>query len=152
MSPTLPRALTLALLVSAGAARADAASPCYARSYEAAHLGAHPRQRVEAVWLALSREPAPADVGNASVWDLTVRIGTETFNGSAVCRGGICLVEGDGGGFSLRPVGRTLELRVGARLALEGDHSFSPDLGQSADDRVFRLDPAPAARCAALRP
>jgi hypothetical protein len=122
--------------------------PCYARTYDAKHLAAHPRQRLKSISLAA------AGHGNEDELRYAFRLksGTDHYTGLAVCRprgkGAHCLVEGDGGDFSLAPAGGGLRLTVGQRWIVEGAHGFSPDLARGGDDRIVLLRRAQPAACA----
>jgi hypothetical protein len=122
--------------------------PCYARAYDAKHFRAHPRQRLKSISLA------GAGHGNENELRYTFRLksGTDHYTGLVVCRprgtGAHCLVEGDGGDFSLAPATGGLRLTVGERWSAEGARGFSPDLARGGDDRVVILRRAPSAACA----
>ncbi|OLP52699.1 hypothetical protein BJF92_14940 [Rhizobium rhizosphaerae] len=120
---------------------------CFARHYTMSHLSAHPRQRVKAVWLS-HEDGRTADGGT----ELTIafQIDGTTFGSTAYCKGSRCVLEADQGAFMLQTNGSDLRLAVGSRLSVEGAHGFSPDLGRSMDDRVFRLHPADRSVCAAV--
>ena len=74
----------------------------------------------------------------------------EPFSGLGECRpsgrGAVCLVEGDGGSFTLAPDGGRLRVTI-ERLELEGPKTFADDLAKS-DNRIILLRPAGAAACA----
>ena len=120
--------------------------PCFSRSYDAAHLAAHPDQRVTQLLVRADTE----DMTHSGTKDLlllvdvTVRDGATPYSGVAYCDrvgdGLACLMEGDAGGFSLVPQGKRLLLAVGANgLSFEADDflTLEPDKG---DDRTFLLD------------
>ncbi|HET7714116.1 MAG TPA: hypothetical protein VFK86_00660 [Bauldia sp.] len=126
-------------------------APCYARTYDAKHLAAHPDQKVVHFFLKHSEAegmdpPKSFDLA----FGFRLRDSTDSFSSEAGCAakddGAICAVEGDGGHFRLAPRGDGLLVTVVERLALEGMESFSPDLMES-DDRAFLLHPSPADEC-----
>lgn len=129
-----------------------AADPCFARSYEPAHLARYPSQRVTQIFLKRERVEVRAENGTPR---FTVRLGFRLKGGSdaystlALCtRAGAtanCSGEGDTGAFRLELRGQTLRVAV-ERLEVEGATGSSPDLAAS-DDRLFVLQPAEAAAC-----
>lgn len=128
--------------------------PCYARTYDATHLAAHPDQRVRQFFAT-----ANAAEGNDSngafylAFGFVLRDSDERFSSEARCRpqgaGAACQAEGDGGSFTLAPRPDGLLLAVSDFLAVEGPETFSPDLAGS-DDRAFRLYPSEAGACATI--
>lgn len=129
----------------------DGIPPCYARTYTAEHLAAHPRQKVTQVFLVRSdvddgRPPKSFDVG----FGFRLKGSRDVFAAEAGCvargDGATCTVEGDGGGFTLAPRPDGLLVSVDQRLELEGMESFSPNLYDS-DDREFRLYVSPPEAC-----
>lgn len=147
--------------LASGAAHADqdaaayaSKQQCFMRRYDRKHLAAHPRQTVEAMSLGRSGAAGadPLAKRNNVVLEFAFRIDGETFQGLAYCRRDRCLLEGDGGSFTVHRVRRGLQLSVGEHLSLEGANGFSADLARSADDRAFLLWPAPAAACSAVSP
>ncbi|MBL8531216.1 MAG: hypothetical protein JNK94_05730 [Hyphomonadaceae bacterium] len=130
-----------------------AAGACYARSHDAAHLAAHPQQRVDSFYL---RDAGPAWRPVAGPGQFHVAFGfrlrgtPDVYSGVAACaaegEGATCTVEGDGGAFTLAHDGQSLRLSL-TRLEAEGPNDFSPDLAAS-DDRILVLAPAETAACA----
>ncbi|MBN9023347.1 MAG: hypothetical protein J0H08_14920 [Rhizobiales bacterium] len=118
-------------------------SPCYARTYGADHLVDHPRQVVTRFYVTRSEYD---EAGSARAFDVafgfTLRTMGGAFVGYASCRakgdGAACVVEADGGGFTLSPRPDGLLVSVDGRLEIEGSLGFSPNLHDS-DDREFRL-------------
>lgn len=126
---------------------------CYARTYDAAHLAAHPQQTVMTFFVgAAGPEWAPTETPRHSTVsfgfrivghsDLYSGVGNCAANGDALA----CDVEGDGGQFSIARNGDGLRITL-QRLEVEGAHDFSPDLA-AADNRVMLLSPADASACA----
>lgn len=164
--PMNPRIAPLAALIALapGAALAQGAvferlsggwsgaDPCFARTYEPAHLARYPSQRVTQIFLKRERVEVREENGTPR---FTVRLGfrlkggTDAYSTLAVCtRAGAaadCAGEGDTGAFRLELRGEGVRIAV-ERLEVEGGRSFSPDLAAS-DDRVFLLRPAEAAAC-----
>jgi len=125
---------------------------CYARSYDAAHLAAHPEQRVNSFHLgdASPEWDAVAQGQQFHVaFGFTLTGGADVYSGVAVCEPAgasvRCDVEGDGGSFTLEHEGDALRVAI-ARLEAEGPNDFSGDLAAS-DDTVFVLPPADASAC-----
>ena len=129
-----------------------AGAPCYARVYDAAHLAAHPRQRLTRFVLRESSLGAPL---KSDEFELTFAFNLkrvdDTYQSEAICRDAAvavhCQVEGDGGDFTLRADPSGLLLTVGKFLQVEGSNSFSPDLAVGGDDRVIRLFRVPTEAC-----
>lgn len=154
----------------------DAALPklepvCYGRFYDAAHLRAHPRQKVSSVRLVrdfptirLERSleaQREAEQGRSAYFRLIVTYrdrGSRRFVGPGSCRvaeGAIrCSSDScDGGGFRLRIEDRDTLLigdaSEGAWFTTSGGCAGGEgrSLNEGKDDRVFRLTRMPVARC-----
>ena len=131
----------------------DGVAPCYARTYDDAHLADNPKQRVTRFFLTRSEADGfkpPKSFGVS--FGFTVRGSTDTFAGEAACadkRGGVaCSVEGDGGSFTLDGGARNgVKVTIDQRLVVEGLEGFSPNLAKGGDDRVLLLFPDPAEAC-----
>lgn len=130
-----------------------ASGACYARSYDAAHLAKRPRQTVTHFHLRRA-EPDPLRAQNSSRFTVAfgfwVKDAVDLYATLAECRstaaGAQCLVEGDGGSFTLAQAGNALRVTV-SRMEVEGAKTFSQDLAHS-DNRVMLLYPSNAAACA----
>lgn len=164
--PIRPLSLAGALALTAAAPGASQAAPayetyfggtadrCYARSYDAAHLAAHPKQRVATIGVSSEKSYKGSDQQppREFVLGLAFRMKArgEAFANAAICtpagEGISCYLEGDGGRFALSPSGPALKLTL-ERVEIEGAKSFSPDLAKGGDDRVFLLQRAPMAVC-----
>jgi hypothetical protein len=132
-------------------AKRDGETPCYARTYDAAHLAAHPKQVVRRFFtIANGGEGSDGRGGFYLTFGFVMRDSDEHFAGDAYCKpkgdGAVCHAEGDGGSFTVSPRSDGLLLTVGDFLALEGSETFSTNLAES-DDREFRLYRSPAAEC-----
>ena len=100
----------------------DAAKPaCWARSYDAAHLKAHPKQKVAAIAFTYTPDKTfPEEPQPQPMWDqysevpafnalvvVTLKGGKKALLGSAYCRASDdpkrldCGIDGDGGQFTL---------------------------------------------------
>lgn len=128
---------------------------CYASSYDAAHLAAHPRQKVVEIELDFDAREAESEGNRPSrfVAGLGVRIKgkKDWYTNSLFCNeralGGVdCSLEGDGGAFTLQPSGDGLEMRLDREIAIEGD-DFIEFGGKGSDDNAFILKPAPQSVC-----
>ena len=128
------------------------AAPCYARTYDAKHLAAHPTQRVTRFYVTDSGydNPSTPTAFNAA-FGFMLKGSGDIFESDANCdeiRGGVhCQVEGDSGTFTLEASGDGLRLALGDHLTLEGNESFSPDLAVGGDDSVFLLYRSPPEAC-----
>lgn len=149
---------------------------CFGRTYDAAHLAAHPKQRVTSFHLFRDFTPDPSketpqstpeqlrsEDGEGGIHVTAfVRFRDKAglyFNGLICTRSdGVvrCGIECDGGGFRLRGAGSSLVLDndgfvvVGGCGASEDEQEQSDIVNPGADDKLFRLDPRPVAECRAL--
>lgn len=126
---------------------------CYARAYDAAHLAKRPRQTVTHFHLRRAdTDPLRAQNPGRFIVAFGFRVtnAADLYATLAACRstasGARCLVEGDGGSFTLTPSGDAVRVTV-SRLEVEGAKSFSQDLARG-DNRVMLLYPSNAAACA----
>lgn len=141
------------------------ASGCYARTYDAAHLAAHPRQRVTSMTVArMTAFRGPKETwsveGDYLILRLTLRgKGPKRATGGATCSGlteegrlrcwsDVC----DGGSLQVTaaPGGR-LRLTLDS-FALSGCGGEEEDAGEvvlsaASDDTAFLLDPLPPDQC-----
>ena len=134
---------------------AQSGSPCYARTYDAAHLKDHDKQTVRSIEIELSQENV-SDIPNTPErfelgFGLKVRKSDDWFTGAAICSASgddeaNCFIEGDGGRFRLTAASDgAVKLETGDYgLALEGEKDFMSISGKDGDDRVFVLTPARA--------
>jgi hypothetical protein len=142
---------------------------CFVRTYDPAHLAAHPKQKVAAMKLLVTSEYMIDD----SRQHFSFRLGlkyrhrTGNFDSSGDCAHASisegtkgqprvsCSVDCDGGGisFGLTPDNKSAMLyveRVRIWRGKDPDEEASSSLVGGADDRVFRLDRTTLANCAAL--
>ena len=156
LKSSLAAALSLAAMAAPAAAASlfrdwQAGGPhCYARSYDAKHLAAHPRQLLTSFTLSDGPPGSTLAKGTLEVsLAFTVRGHKEVFPTLGICRDGgasmRCDVESDGGSFTVTRDGKDLLLRI-KRLSTEGE-TFSPEVAVNSDDKVVRLHPAPASAC-----
>jgi hypothetical protein len=121
--------------------------PCFSRSYDDAHLAAHPDQQVTLMVVRADTEDMALDQTDdlLVLVDVLTRRSTFPYSGIGYCTPGNdsleCLMEGDAGGFTLTDQDGRLRLDVGENvLSFEGETDFltlQPDQG---DDRVFLLE------------
>jgi hypothetical protein len=126
--------------------------PCFARTYDEAHLKAHEGQRVRSIEIDLSKANADGTPNSADRFELgfalTLTAGPEWFGQAASCKTNEtnfeCFLEGDGGVFRLTPEeSGGLRLDTGENgIALEGASGTVELSGKSGDDRVFELAPS----------
>ena len=142
---------------------------CFARSYDAAHLARHPHQRITrmAFMLRVSSystegptQPAPRleervyyQFGMA----VQRRGETRTLRASGNCSGNDkigCHVDCDSGGVEIARSGEsilvTLDNERGIQMLGDCDGAKGVWIKAGVDDKVFRVDPAPAEACKAL--
>ena len=150
---------------------------CFGRTYDAAHLKQHPKQRVTSFHLFRdftpdatkempqeTREKMIADDGDGGMQIMAyVRFRDRTglfFNGLSCMNyaesGVRCGIDCDGGGFRLKPSGDSLLLEnngfvvIGGCGASEDEAEQADQVLPGADDKVFRLDRKSVAECRAL--
>jgi len=79
---------------------------CFVPSYDAAHLAAHPKQKVSAMKLLVTAEKIPEDAKLNHAFDLGVKYRTRKVtsipaaNATTKATRSRCSVDCDGGGFS----------------------------------------------------
>ena len=134
-------------------------APCYARSYDAAHLKAYPAQRVAKIEIDMAKKnpdgtPITEDFIQLG-FGLQLKSSPEWYGNVANCKSAgaqiDCFLEADGGKFTLSAAeGGALKLETGSYgLAFEGAKDAIELPGDKGDDRVFILSPAPRAECEA---
>jgi hypothetical protein len=149
---------------------APGSKACYVRSYDAAHLRTHPRQRITAMKFLLAVEAYdPKPQGKTRPQDLyyytfamsvSRRADKRLLRTSGDCLGlsadGVsCVVDCDGGGVTLdkMPPAGSLIVRLrddGIRMFHDCDDEQGVLVKPGADDKVFRLDKAADDACRAL--
>ena len=133
---------------------------CYARSYDAAHLRANPKQRVAFIALKVSSRKTDGSTNRPGDFEATlglrVRNGKDLYIKSAYCKpdrnAARCGLESDGGEIRLQ-AGNDGSLRIdtaGGEIRIEGARDFLEVGGRLSDDNVFRLSRAQASACAGL--
>jgi hypothetical protein len=126
---------------------------CFARAYDAAHLDAHPDQRVTAISIGQHPE-VPQNVADGMVLELKVSLrgSKEVFGGAAYCQVGKiadCGMEGDAGTMVIEPRGSdSILMTVGPYgITFEGAADFVTLESDRGDDRSFLLYPAALSAC-----
>ncbi len=150
---------------------------CFGRTYDAAHLKQHPKQRVTSFHLFRDFTPDPMketpqetreklieDDGQGGI-QVTAYVRFRDrpglfFNGlscSGNSKDGVrCGIDCDGGGFHLKGSGDSLLLEnqgfvvIGGCGASEDEAEQADYVKPGADDKIFRLDRKPIAECRAL--
>lgn len=138
---------------------------CFARTYDAAHLRAHPAQRVQAMALGVDYHRHQPDKtfpdGQRNYYftlSATVKGERKQLVSSGECKtsGGriSCAMDCDGGGFGLErePAGSVkLDMTTYGRLRMsrgcDDSETDTLELRPGADDRTFRLQLAPLGAC-----
>jgi hypothetical protein len=126
--------------------------PCYARTYDDAHLAAHSQQRVRQIEIDLSSANPDGSPNAADRFEigfaLMLKSSPEWYGQAASCKTGNdafeCYLESDGGIFRLTPSANGgLRLETGdSGIAIEGSNDVAELSGTSGDDRVFDLRPS----------
>jgi hypothetical protein len=126
--------------------------PCFARTYEEAHLNAHSTQRVRSIEIDLTRTNSDGTPNAADHFELgfalMLKTSAEWYGQAASCKTGDdafeCFLEGDGGVFRLTPLDNGgLRLETGDNgISLEGASDAVELSGKSGDDRAFDLAPS----------
>jgi len=145
-------------------ATVDGGKPCYARTYDRAHLNAHPRQTVTSIEVDFTPANPDGVKNTAAKFELgfafRLRKNGSWYPNNAICsaKGAAftCSLESDGGEFTLTPGnGGTLRLDVVNRggtdagndqISAEGD-DFGSFGKPGGDDLSFILNRAPHAVC-----
>ena len=127
-------------------------APCFARSYDDAHLEAHPGQRVRAIEVDLSKANSDGTPNSADRFalgfGLMLTSASDWYGQAASCKTNDadfeCYLVGDGGVFRLTPQkGGGLRLETGENgLSLEGSDKDIELSGKDGIDRVFDLAPS----------
>jgi hypothetical protein len=144
------------------------ASACFIRTYDAAHLASHRGQKVAAMMVLVSAEPAGATMGPAFSFSLGVKLrasGTRWEAGGA-CGGATpggdgsgridrltCGVDCDGGGIEIRladDATAVVTIDHYMRVSKSGDDAVQKSLSAGAEDRSFRLQRTKLGDCALL--
>jgi|CXWK01.1.fsa_nt_gi hypothetical protein len=138
-------------------ANVQGGTPCYARTYDDAHLKAHPKQTVKAVELEMERTNPDGIVNTAQNFELgfgvQVTRSDEWYVGLAICKdsGGAidCFLEGDGGRFQLAAEkDGALKIATGDYgIVLEGAKDVVELSGTEGDDKVFLVSPSDRSVC-----
>jgi len=139
---------------------------CLQRRYDDDHLRAHPQQKVKALTLLLIVQgfDANGDAATKNAERILYRFAlsarrrgdAKPLTASGDCQGtseARCGVECDGGGFGLDPNAGGVTLKLsgeGVAFGNDCDANRGEFIAPGADDKVFRLDPAPDAACAGL--
>ena len=144
--------------------KAVGAERCFARSYSAAHLKRHPKQRVTDMALILDYTKFDGSDELYFTFSVAVKRRGEAVRGTnlGMCHDGdlgiVCRIECDGGGFLLRRGKNGAVLMDMTHIwgmalsACGGDEAqYLEPLKAGADDKVFRLDPAEMKRCDVAR-
>jgi len=163
--------------IFAGAVPKPKAYACFVRRYDAAHLAAHPLQKVSAMKLLITAEVVPED----KAFDYSFRLGVTfrdrpgDFDSSGDCGhaptvkaldateaavpDGIdftCSVDCDGGGISVNLAHNDAALivkplqRIRIWKGKDFDEAAATALNAGADDKIFRLDRVKPDECASL--
>ena len=124
-------------------------APCFAATYDDAHLKDHPTQRVRKIEIDLSKQNSDGSPNSADRFEigfaLMLTTGPEWYGQAASCKTNDndfeCFLEGDGGVFRLTPLnGGGLRLDTGeSGIALEGGSGDVELSGKNGDNRVFDL-------------
>lgn len=143
---------------------------CYSRAYDAAHMKAHPQQRITAMKFLLSvaaYDPKPADAVKPEylyyytfAMSVARRGDKRLLRTSGDCNGGdniLCAVDCDGGSVTLdkMPPANSLIVRLNNENGITMFHDCDEGKGAvvvkaGTDDKVFRLDKAAGDACRSL--
>jgi hypothetical protein len=143
---------------------------CYSRAYDAAHMKAHPQQRITAMKFLLSvaaYDPKPADAATPEdlyyytfAMSVSRRGDKRLLRTSGDCNGSdniLCAVDCDGGSVTLDKMlpANSLIVRLNNVNGITMFHDCDEGKGAvvvkaGADDKVFRLDKVAADACQSL--
>lgn len=188
--PRIPVALVLLAAAAPALAQDAKTSPlpahlplrteaCFGRVYDAAHLAAHPKQKVaslhiarefgqdpfaeQAPWTEEALKAVDGEDGRVLVTAyVRLRERKGVYSNALSCaKTGtgtvLCAIDCDGGTFALRPSGSSLLLENGGFVVVGGcgaseDDSDNPvHVAPGADDKLFRLDAKAFSACMAER-
>ena len=123
---------------------------CYGRTYDAAHLKAHPEQKVQRIEIDSEKLNPDGKLNTAERFELGFAIqsmsSAEWYGQNSICKSSAtsidCYLEGDGGLFKLTPAeGGGLRMETGGYgIAIEGSNDALQLSGKDGDDRVFILN------------
>lgn len=129
-----------------------AGPPCFAQTYDDAHLQSHPNQRVRSIEINLSKANSDGTPNSADRFELGFGVmltsSEDWYGQAATCKTSEtdfqCYLDGDGGLFRLIPEkGGRLRLEAGdTGLSLEGPDTDVELSGKNGIDRVFELVPS----------
>jgi hypothetical protein len=129
-----------------------AGRPCFARTYNAAHLAAHAGQHVRSIEISLAKKNFDGSPNSADRFELEfalmVKTSPEWYGQAAICRttqaAFECFLKADGGLFRLTPLsGGGLRLDTGETgISLEGTADTVELSGKKGEDRSFDLVPS----------
>lgn len=139
----------------------DGGKPCYLRVYDDAHLKSHPKQTVRALFIDFDVDARSDETRRNGADDFEAGIGfmlkrsPEWYGQALWCKTAgdrfDCLLEADGGTFTLTPLGSALRLDVtsgpDADIHAEGINDFGSFGSRGSDDRAFLLPRADRAAC-----
>ena len=152
----------------AGPLAPDTTYACFVRSYDAAHLAKHPKQKVAAMKLLVTAENPPDE----KITNYSFRLGVKyrhrpgNFDSSGSCNHVVaentdgeirlgCGVDCEGGGLQVAlskddksAIVRLERIRIWQNN--KPDDEAEDELVAGADDAIFRLDRAPNRECASL--
>ena len=142
---------------------------CYSRAYDAAHMKAHPQQRITAMKFLLSvaaYDPKPTDAVKPEdlyyytfAMSVARRGDKQSLRTSGDCSGGdniLCVVDCDGGSVALdkMPPANSLIVRLNNENGITMFHDCDEGKGvvvkAGTDDKVFRLDKVGGDACRSL--
>ena len=142
---------------------------CFVRQYDSGHLASHPLQKVRAMKLLVTSQPASEVSGASYSFDLGVNLrrrrGVFNSNGNCAYKDQLqrpgsaasfyCYVECDGGGIdvALTNDDSVAEIRLDNIRIWQGpvpDDDASDQLAAGADDKLFRLHRADLETCRSL--
>jgi hypothetical protein len=140
----------------------DGGKACYARSYGAAHLQAHPKQTIRKIEIDFDQAERTDGKKNSGE-DFQAGIGfvlrrsSEKYGQLLYCKTVAehfeCYLDADGGQIRLTPSGSGLRLEVAGggggtdQIVAEGEKDFGEFGGKGSDDRIFILPRAKRSAC-----
>lgn len=129
-----------------------AGRPCFARTYDKAHLATHTGLRVHSIEVSLAKKNFDGSPNSADRFELefalTVTSSSEWYGQAAICRtteaSFECFLKADGGLFQLTPQPNGgLRLNTGETgISLEGIADTVELSGKTGEDRSFDLVPS----------
>lgn len=126
---------------------------CYLATYDEPHLAAHPQQTIVTFLITDVGEDVRAldtETQKHLGFAFQIKDDSDIYTGLGACTpsqsAAACLIEGDGGEFTITPTTNGLRVDI-ARMEIEGPERVTPDLAHSAENRTLQLTRSSGTDC-----